>query len=135
MWTIFNIKKPRNCEAFQYPIAFDCNFLVLISLSVCKYNSYLFFKAYPVSEKVFEFIINLAKHIRGIQIYVGEVEEIENIYKANNIRPSENIISKEHPAFDYYPGIKEDRVWMFPSVTGYHPSFFSYWKKCERYLK
>jgi deoxyribodipyrimidine photo-lyase len=92
------------------------------------------FKAYPVSEKVIEFIINLAKHIAGIQIYVGEVEEIANVYKASNIEPSENIISKEHPAFDYYPGIKEEREWMFPSVTGYHPSFFSYWKKCERYL-
>jgi deoxyribodipyrimidine photo-lyase len=93
------------------------------------------FKAYPVSEKVIEFIINLAKQITGIQIYVGEVEEIENIYKENNIKSSENIFSKEHPAFDYYPGVKEEREWMFPSVTGYHPSFFSYWKKCERYLK
>ena len=93
------------------------------------------FKAYPVSEKVIEFIINLAKHIAGIQIYVGEVEEIANVYKASNIEPYENIISKEHPAFDYYLSIKEEREWMFPSVTGYHPSFFSYWKKCERYLK
>ncbi len=92
------------------------------------------FKAYPVSEKVIEFIISLAKHITGIQIYVGEVEAIANVYKASNIEPSEKIISKEHPAFDYYPGIKEEREWMFPSVTGYHPSFFSYWKKCERLL-
>jgi hypothetical protein len=34
-----------------------------------------------------------------------------------------------------YPGIKDDRDWMFPTVTGYYPSFFSYWKKCERALK
>ncbi|MEN9701260.1 MAG: hypothetical protein RIR55_575 [Bacteroidota bacterium] len=93
------------------------------------------FKAYPVSKKVIEFVMNLAMHITGIQIYVGEIEEVENIYKASNIEPSENIISKEHPAFEYYPGVKEDREWMFPSVTGYFPSFFSYWKKCERYLK
>lgn len=92
------------------------------------------FKAFPVSEKVIEFVMNLAKHIIGIQIYVGEVEEIVNVYKASNIEPSEKIISKEHPAFDYYPGVKEERAWMFPSVTGYHPSFFSYWKKCERLL-
>ncbi len=90
------------------------------------------FKAYPVSEKVIEFVMNLAKHITGIQIYVGEVQEIVNVYKASNIEPSAKIISKEHPAFDYYPGVKEEREWMFPSVTGYHPSFFSYWKKCER---
>lgn len=92
------------------------------------------FNQYPVSNKVIEFIMNLAKHITGIQIYVGEIEEIENVFKASNIKPSEKIISKEHPAFNHYPGIKEDREWMFPSVTGYHPSFFSYWKKCERIL-
>ena len=92
------------------------------------------FKAYPVSEKVIEFKIDLAKHIADIQIYVGEVEEIANVYKASNIEPSENIISKEHPAYTHYPGIKEDREWLFPSVTGYYPSFFSYWKKCERAL-
>lgn len=92
------------------------------------------FKTYPVSEKVIEFVINLAKNITGIQIYVGEIGELENVYKAANIATSEKIISKEHPAFTHYPGIKEDREWMFPSVTGYYPSFFSYWKKCERAL-
>ena len=92
------------------------------------------FKAYPVSEKVIEFVINLAKNITGIQIYVGEIGELENVYKAHNIATSEKIISKEHPAYTHYPGIKEERTWMFPSVTGYHPSFFSYWKKCERAL-
>jgi deoxyribodipyrimidine photo-lyase len=92
------------------------------------------FKAYPVSEKVIEFVINLAKNITGIQIYVGEIGELENVYKAANIATSEKIISKEHPAYTHYPGIKEDREWLFPSVTGYYPSFFSYWKKCERAL-
>jgi len=24
---------------------------------------------------------------------------------------------------------------LFPEVNGYYPSFFGYWKKCERYLK
>lgn len=92
------------------------------------------FKAYPVSEKVIEFVINLAKNITGIQIYVGEIGELENVYKAANIATSEKIISKEHPAYTHYPGIKEDREWLFPSVTGYYPSFFSYWKKCARAL-
>jgi deoxyribodipyrimidine photo-lyase len=92
------------------------------------------FKAYPVSEKVIEFVINLSKNITGIQLYVGEINEIVNVYNQGNVAPSEKIISKEHPAFKQYPGIREEREWMFPSVTGYHPSFFSYWKKCERIL-
>ena len=37
--------------------------------------------------------------------------------------------SKEHPAFEYYPGIKDSRDWMFPNTEGYYPSFFSFWKK------
>jgi hypothetical protein len=89
---------------------------------------------FVLDEKVVEFVMNLAKHITGIQIYVGEIEEIADIYKASNIEPSEKIISKEHPAYNYYPGVKDERDWMFPTVTGYHPSFFSYWKKCERLL-
>jgi deoxyribodipyrimidine photo-lyase len=92
------------------------------------------FNQYPISEKVIDFIIDLSKNIKGIQIFVGEIEEIANAYKVANVDPSKNIISKEHPAFNHYPGIKEERDWMFPSVTGYHSSFFSYWKKCERIL-
>jgi deoxyribodipyrimidine photo-lyase len=86
------------------------------------------FKKYPVSEQVLAFIIGLSKNINGLQIYCGEIEEL--IALAGN----EEIVSKEHPAFIHYPGIKDQYDWMFPEVKGYHPSFFSYWKKCERYL-
>jgi len=92
------------------------------------------FNKYPVSDKVIEFIIDLSKNISGIEVYVGTVADIENIYKKANLAPDNYIISKEHPAFIHYPGIKDARDWMFPSVTGYYGSFFGYWKKCERYL-
>jgi len=85
------------------------------------------FNKYPVSEKVIQFIIDLSKNIGGIQLYCGEIDDInfgESI-----------IISKEHPLFKYYPGIKDNREWMFAEVTGYYPSFFAYWKNCEKYLK
>jgi deoxyribodipyrimidine photo-lyase len=87
------------------------------------------FKKYPVSEKVIAFIIALSKNIDGIQLYCGEVEDIMALHSGDAI------ISKEHPAFNYYPGIKDSRDWMFLEVSGYHSSFFSYWEKCERYLK
>ena len=90
------------------------------------------FNRYPVSDKVIEFIIDLSKNIEGIQVYTGEIADIENLYKTNNTWENQKIISKEHPAFAYYPGIKDQRDWMFPEVTGYYPSFFSYWKKAER---
>jgi deoxyribodipyrimidine photo-lyase len=85
------------------------------------------FEKYPVSEKVMQFIIDLSKNIEGIQLYTGEIDELafDNRF----------IISKEHPAFTYYPGIKDSRDWIFPEVTGYYNSFFSFWKKCEKFLK
>lgn len=92
------------------------------------------FSKYPVSVKVIEFILNLSKNIADIQVYVGEIDAIENYYKQANEDPSKNIISKEHPAFKHYPGIKDARDWMFTAVSGYYGSFFGYWKKCERFL-
>lgn len=90
------------------------------------------FNQYPVSDKVIQFIIDLSKNIEGIQIFVGEIEEIKKLYKTDNLWDDQKIISKEHPAFTYYPGIMDQRDWMFPEVTGYYPSFFSFWKKAER---
>ncbi len=90
------------------------------------------FNQYPVSDKVIEFIIDLSKNIEGIQVYTGEIADIENLYKTNNTWENQKIISKEHPAFAYYPGIKDQRDWMFPEVNGFHPSFFGFWKKAER---
>lgn len=93
------------------------------------------YRQYPVSEKVIEFLISLSKNIHGMQLHVGEVADLVNLYPESARHQKDLIISKEHPLYDYYPGIKDERDWMFPSITGYHPSFFSYWKKCERALK
>jgi deoxyribodipyrimidine photo-lyase len=86
------------------------------------------FKKFPVSEKVIDFVISLSKNIESIQLFCGEMQELENEY------PHLHFISKEHPAFSHYPGIKDSRDWMFPQVEGYYPSFFSYWKKCAKFL-
>jgi deoxyribodipyrimidine photo-lyase len=90
------------------------------------------FNQYPVSDKVIEFIFGLSKNIEGLQMFKGEIEEIKKLYLADSLWDDQKIISKEHTAFTYYPGIKDQRDWMFPEVNGYYPSFFSYWKKAER---
>ena len=87
------------------------------------------FHKYPVSEKVINFIIGLSKNIDGIIVYVGEVDALIKQYENEVITNSNAFISKEHPAFEYYPGIKDSRDWMFPITQGYYPSFFSFWKK------
>jgi deoxyribodipyrimidine photo-lyase len=87
------------------------------------------FKNYPVSEKVVEFILGLSKNITGIVIYVGEVDVLAKQYENADLKISNAFISKQHPAFEYYSGIKDSRDWMFPNTEGYYPSFFSFWKK------
>ena len=93
------------------------------------------FKKYPVSENVIKFIIDLSKNIDGIVLCTAEIADILNLYKNSSSLDTGWIISKEHPAFTYYPGIKDSRDWMFSEVNGYYNSFFSYWKKCEKFLK
>ncbi len=93
------------------------------------------FQKYPVSENVLKFIIDLSKNIDGIVLYAGEISDLLSTYKNSSFVGNDIIISKEHPAFTYYPGIKDKREWMFPEVNGYSNSFFSYWKKCEKFLK
>lgn len=86
------------------------------------------YKEYPVSEKVLQFILNLSNNIEGIQIYTGEFDDLQSLAKTNEI------IYKSHPAFTYYRGKAEKYDDLFPEVKGYFSSFFSYWKKCEKYL-
>ena len=87
------------------------------------------FKKYPVSEKVIQFIIDLSKNIEGIQVFTGNFNEFKTL--TGNLP----VIYKSHPTCVHYEGIAENNDDLFPQVTGYFPSFFSYWKKCEKYLR
>ena len=92
------------------------------------------FNKYPVSEKVIQFIINLSKNIEGLQLYTGEIADIIALYNNSASLKIDCIISKEHPAFTYYPGIKDNRDWIFPEVTRNYNSFFSFWKQAEKHF-
>ena len=87
------------------------------------------FEKYPVSPKTIDFVLKLAGNISGIQIYTGEFGELKSEYNLSEI------YFKEHPTAAHYKGSEEARDWMFPEIKGYFPSFFGYWKKCERLLK
>ncbi|HEX4876704.1 MAG TPA: FAD-binding domain-containing protein [Chitinophagaceae bacterium] len=87
------------------------------------------FRQFPVSDKVIRFILSLAENIEGIQVFTGEINEIPGL------RDVPAVYAKEHTAFSHYPGIKDERDWLFPEVKGLFPSFFSYWKRCEQQLK
>lgn len=87
------------------------------------------FKKFPVSQNVLQFIIDLSANIDGIQLFVGEVNEIPGI----NQYPA--IFSKENPAFSHYPGKKDERDWLFPHAKSYNKSFFQFWKLCQSQFK
>jgi len=83
------------------------------------------FENYPISEKVMQFILDLSKNIPNIQVYCNEFNELTERYNLKDIH------YKEHPLNTHYKGTEHKRNWMF-TVEGYHPSFFSFWKKCKR---
>lgn len=85
------------------------------------------FRKYPVSEKSIQFMLDLAKNISGIEVFVGEFSELIEL-----TGPSE-VIFKEHPLSVHYKGRQDERDWMF-EVMGYFPSFFAFWKRCLKTL-
>lgn len=86
------------------------------------------FSRYPVSPRVMEFMLGLARNIPGMQVHVGEFSDLRVQYALGKV------FYKEHPIFSYR-GTEEHREWMFPEAKGYYPSFFSFWKRCQRYLR
>jgi deoxyribodipyrimidine photo-lyase len=153
----------KNIEKINQSNIFD-NKTVLSNTPYCIYNSFNLdplwhadasmnrilllepnhFEQFSVTEKVLQFIVDLAiTNIPGVQIFIGNFEDlfqhIETISMSDKNFTSEKnnaiIYFKEHPTTQHYHGIQEARDWLFPEVTGYFPSFFGYWKKCERYLK
>lgn len=102
----------------QWRTDLDANRILLLEPSV--------FEKYPVSDKVLDFCISLAKeNIRGIQIYVAEFKALKKLAKSE-------IYFKEHP-LNKYLGTEDPRDWL-TSVKGYYPSFFAFYKKARKEL-
>ena len=87
-----------------------------------------FFKSYPISKKCVDFMLALCKNIQAIKLYVGSFDSLVKVHRLTNI------YYKEHPLNIGYTGNSEERDWIATEVSGYFPSFFSYWKKVEKHL-
>ena len=81
------------------------------------------FEKYPISNKNLNFIIDLSKNIKDIQLFVGEFSDLKNQIETNQL-----IYFKEHPFNKGYKGISESREWIFEK-NNFYPSFFKYWNK------
>ncbi|HMO62113.1 MAG TPA: FAD-binding domain-containing protein [Ferruginibacter sp.] len=107
----------------------DCNWLNDIEANRILLLEPSFFKQYPVSDNTIEFVLSLSKNIKKIQVFVGEFEDLALQVDAQKIH------FKEHPANRHYTGTAHNRTWLFEAVSGYYPSFFKYWKNCEKQLR
>tara|TARA_B110000879_G_scaffold168141_1_gene217549 strand:+ start:2573 stop:3661 length:1089 start_codon:yes stop_codon:yes gene_type:complete len=87
-----------------------------------------FFTKYPVAQKPLDFALSLSENIEGIQVFVGEFDELQKLAGTSTM------IFKEHPTNLHFKGTQDERDWMF-SVKGFFPSFFAFWKKCNKELK
>ena len=64
----------------------------------------------------------------GANRYVGEFDALQNDLQ------TEEIVFKEHPLNRHYNGQQEPRKWL-TNTSGYHRSFFAFWKKCKKELE
>jgi len=88
-----------------------------------------YFTQYPISNKVFKFIKNLAiENIPELQIFVGSFDALKKHFA------HKEFYAKEHPALSYPVDVVDSRDWLSPE-TPYKPSFFPYWKSCAKALK
>lgn len=99
----------------------DCNRVLILEPS--------HFNQFPVSSKTIDFILQLNENNIGAQVFVGEFSEFK---KLNSTSP---IYFKEHPLFDHFTGVKDERDWISTELTGDYPGFFNYWKKLEKELE
>jgi deoxyribodipyrimidine photo-lyase len=91
------------------------------------------FSRFPVSGKVTEFILSLARdNIDGIQIYIGEIESLRDEFREIS---DQDIYLTDHILYSGITGVtKTPYPYMIPEVTQYCTSFFAYWKLAEKYV-
>jgi deoxyribodipyrimidine photo-lyase len=87
------------------------------------------FNAFPVAQKVIDFILALAKNIPDIQIFVGNFSELKALTAGSEI------IYLQHPTTNHYKGTADADIINFPKFEGSFRSFFQYWKKAEKLVK
>ncbi len=84
-------------------------------------------KDFPLSPNRWNFITHWAKQVADLEIFIGSQNELfpqgtENI----------NIVTREYPATQAWPGIRDPRDWCYPNTKGYFKNFFSYWKLAQK---
>ena len=86
------------------------------------------FTRFPISKKVTASIVQMSEEIPGLQIYVGNIEELSPLL-------GEKVYYMSHPSVADWPGQSDQIPLLFPEVPlKSYNSFTGYWKQCEKYL-
>ena len=86
------------------------------------------FEKHPISQNSVDFMMQLSKNIKEIQVFVGSFNDLVENYNLKTV------VFKEHPLNFNYKGVQDERDWMFENKSNLN-SFFSYWKKSIKHLK
>ncbi len=86
------------------------------------------FNRFPVSQKVMRSILDIARDIPALQVYVGEQSDLMP-------RLGKDVRYISHPSVNHWIGTAEQQPRLFPllPMRSYN-SFMSFWKQCEKYL-
>jgi deoxyribodipyrimidine photo-lyase len=87
------------------------------------------FVKFPMSQKRINFILDLASNIPNLQVFVGEIGDLD-------LSKYKTITTKQYPAIEHWnviPNIHFIPIdYMYPEINSYYGSFMSYWKKCQK---
>jgi deoxyribodipyrimidine photo-lyase len=84
-----------------------------------------YFKKFPVSDVVWNFVLALAQEIPSIKVVYCEFQELKSWC------PDSTFITREHPIVSHWEAQKCARPWMSVHATA-TGSFFNFWKKASR---
>jgi deoxyribodipyrimidine photo-lyase len=85
------------------------------------------FARHPISQKRLDFILDLAKNIKDLQVWVADWSDAETIIK------TKNTFAKPHQNTKHWVINNLDQVdSMIPLTDKTYKSFMSYWKKAEK---
>lgn len=82
-----------------------------------------------MSPKRWQFVCHWAEQIVGLQIYVGEIDDLFD-QSIDRYR----IVYREYPLYADWPGQADNREWMAPDASGDWRSFFQFWKQASKQI-
>lgn len=87
-----------------------------------------FFKEFPISSLRMNFYLELCLNIADIKVVLVDFDDL--ILKF----PEVDFLTTYHPMVEHFSCMQYPVEKMFPALSGYYSSFFSFWKKAEKQL-